>query len=643
MNRRDLVLAGLLALGVFVVYVLTLAPDVLPGDSGEFQLAVPLLGIVHPTGYPLYLLLAKLLTLIPVGNIAYRVNLFSAASAALAVGAFYLSALGMVEAITNRRLASPSLAIRGESAVAPTSHPCSLRLAATALSLTLAFSLTFWSQATMAEVYALNAFFVIALLGLSMKLRESPSFQAGTSGSKWQWLALALGLSLAHHRTTILVVPVLAVYLFPYMGLRAVWKRALLLAVFPLLMYLYTPLRYDASPYLQTRLDDQHVIVSLEPSPAAFLGHFLGIGFRGALRWDGRSVERLSSTLPRAAAEFTLAGVLLALVGIGALIQARRWRLLFLFLALSIAYTLFNALYQIGDISDFYTPLYILISFLMLAGTAWLSRLAFSRGFHCGFAAVLLALPVVLLLARFGAGVGDHDNTVRARWQSLLSPSLPAGAILISNDRDEMTPLLYLQSVEGVRRDAAGLYPLISTDPRHSHVVSLTQYALVTARPVYFIKPMDGLSIKFRVQPEGTLVRVLGLQDNQPQVTLVRDSSLVRFAGWSRSATSGPRAPLVISLYWQPLGTARPDLKSYVHFDRSDGRTVAQSDHTPGGEFYPPSEWQAGDTLRDSHTMIPSADLPAGDYQLVAGAYQPDGQSIDGVGHIELGPITVGP
>ena len=103
MNRRDLVVAGVLALGAFAVYVVTLAPDVLPGDSGEFQLAVPLLGIVHPTGYPLYLLLGRLFTLLPVASIAYRVNLFSAASAALAVGAFYLVALGMVEAITNRR------------------------------------------------------------------------------------------------------------------------------------------------------------------------------------------------------------------------------------------------------------------------------------------------------------------------------------------------------------------------------------------------------------------------------------------------------------------------------------------------------------------------------------------------------------
>ena len=172
-------------------------------------------------------------------------------------------------------------------------------------------------------------------------------------------------------------------------------------------------------------------------------------------------------------------------------------------------------------------------------------------------------------------------------------------------------------------------------------VVPLTQYALETARPVYFIKPMDGLSIKFRVQPEGPLVRVLGVQDNQPQVTLVRDSAVIRFAGWSRSGGTNRREPLVISLYWQPLGTARPDLKTYVHFDSRDGKTLAQSDHTPGGEFYPPSEWQAGDMLRDSHTIVLPTDIPAGDYQLVAGAYLPDGQSIDGVGHIDLGPLII--
>jgi hypothetical protein len=76
--------ASLLAIAL-ALYVTTLAPSVLPGDSGEFQFAVPTLGIPHPTGYPLYLVLGKLLSLVPVGSIAYRLNLLSAIAASGAV------------------------------------------------------------------------------------------------------------------------------------------------------------------------------------------------------------------------------------------------------------------------------------------------------------------------------------------------------------------------------------------------------------------------------------------------------------------------------------------------------------------------------------------------------------------------------
>ena len=65
-------------LTVFILYSLSLAPGVVGGDAGEHQLAVPLLGIPHTTGYPLYVLIGKLWTLIiPIGSMAWRLNLFS--------------------------------------------------------------------------------------------------------------------------------------------------------------------------------------------------------------------------------------------------------------------------------------------------------------------------------------------------------------------------------------------------------------------------------------------------------------------------------------------------------------------------------------------------------------------------------------
>ena len=87
------------SLFVFVLYLRTLAPTVLPYDSpalldvAMLQMQVCVLGITHPTGYPTYLMLSHLFTYLPLGDCAYRVNLASAAYAALAVLAVYAAGL----------------------------------------------------------------------------------------------------------------------------------------------------------------------------------------------------------------------------------------------------------------------------------------------------------------------------------------------------------------------------------------------------------------------------------------------------------------------------------------------------------------------------------------------------------------------
>src|SRR4051812_43036105 len=69
---------AVLVLRAFALYIATLAPSVMPGDYAEFQFSAAILGVPHPTGYPLYILLGKLFTMLPVGDVAYRVNLSSA-------------------------------------------------------------------------------------------------------------------------------------------------------------------------------------------------------------------------------------------------------------------------------------------------------------------------------------------------------------------------------------------------------------------------------------------------------------------------------------------------------------------------------------------------------------------------------------
>ena len=125
--------AALLAVALFAVYVAGAAPTIYVGDSGELATAVYVLGIPHPTGYPLYVLLGKLWTeLVPLGSIAYRMSLFSAACGALACALVYR---------VGRQLDLPP--------------PAALFSA-----LVLAFAPSFWGEANVQRVYTLNALFV---------------------------------------------------------------------------------------------------------------------------------------------------------------------------------------------------------------------------------------------------------------------------------------------------------------------------------------------------------------------------------------------------------------------------------------------------------------------------------------------------
>ena len=92
-EKGEGLIAAFLSLASFLLYFRTLAPSVacIFCDSLEFQLVTYTLGIAHPTGYPLYTLLGKLFTLIPLGDVAYRLNLTSALFGAATVGILYLA------------------------------------------------------------------------------------------------------------------------------------------------------------------------------------------------------------------------------------------------------------------------------------------------------------------------------------------------------------------------------------------------------------------------------------------------------------------------------------------------------------------------------------------------------------------------
>ena len=74
---------------ILLIYGRTLYPGVAGGDSGELIITAYGLGVAHPPGYPLYTLLGHVITWLPVGSIAWRVNLLSAILDAIAAGLLF--------------------------------------------------------------------------------------------------------------------------------------------------------------------------------------------------------------------------------------------------------------------------------------------------------------------------------------------------------------------------------------------------------------------------------------------------------------------------------------------------------------------------------------------------------------------------
>jgi len=177
----------ILAISLLAVYLTTMAPCLTwandGSDGGDLITAAATGGIAHPTGYPLYLLAARLFQLAPIGSLAFRTNLMSAIAAVFACMLVYI--------LSSRFVSSPD----GNSNW----------LVGLISAYAFGLSPLLWSQAVITEVYALHALFVALILYLASDhalLKFPPKTLDRASG-------LAFGLAMGNHITTLLLLPIL--------------------------------------------------------------------------------------------------------------------------------------------------------------------------------------------------------------------------------------------------------------------------------------------------------------------------------------------------------------------------------------------------------------------------------------------------
>ena len=186
--------AGLVLLG----YLLTLAPTVTFWDAGEFIAAAKTLGIPHPPGTPLFVMIAHVWAMLfPVGEYAFRTNLLSALLSALGAGCFFLVAHESIRVFTSDldEKSGRILRLGGGAAAA----------------LLGAFTFTNWQNSNETEVYSVATFTIAAMSWLAHLWRRD---RATPRASRLLLLIVYLaGISIGNHLLALLAGPAIILFL----------------------------------------------------------------------------------------------------------------------------------------------------------------------------------------------------------------------------------------------------------------------------------------------------------------------------------------------------------------------------------------------------------------------------------------------
>jgi tetratricopeptide (TPR) repeat protein len=263
----DGITAALATVISLIVYIWSAAPNVTLLDSGEFIVASANFGVPHPTGYPLWTILSWLFQLLPLGNAAWEINLFSGVCGALAVGL-------CAAMLCNIQRWCFSGTLEGRLAWLPACVSLSF-------SLMLAFSESMWSQAVIAEVYTLHALLVAIFLLLCFMWVRQPWRDGLILGSFF-----VLALAFTNHHLTLLLSPM------PYLLILLLRRRMFLDWLFAglltvLLVFMGFAILSEAHDSSSLAPDDQtllHTSIRFFYCIALAFGVFVWLR-RGRVRW----------------------------------------------------------------------------------------------------------------------------------------------------------------------------------------------------------------------------------------------------------------------------------------------------------------------------------------------------------------------
>jgi hypothetical protein len=463
----EILCAGAVFFVALLLYTFTLAPTVTLVDSGELILAARGLGVAHPPGFPLWVMLAHLASLLPFGNVAVRINFSSAFFAALACA---MLSLVVAELLITASHFTPRKAKKRAAyhswKTGTLADGLSIFAPALGAGLLMTFSRTLWSYATITEVYALNALLILVIFFLMVRWRRlimetrRDSNAAVTARDAWIYAgAFVFGLALGvHHVTVGLTLPAIAVIVYKTEDLKFFISRRLLYAALIsiaalVLVYSYLPWAASRSPVVNWgdprslqeiwwHITGRQYRVFFSFSPTTMGPQFVEF-YRMALREFG------FPWLPLA--------LFLAVAGFAYAYKRNRaafWFLLLIVLA-DLAYSLS---YEIAEDKDaYYLPAFISIAIAAGFGICWVIQLSLSKRSSVRLSWLVAAAAIVFTSATAFAANWPFNN--RRHYfiaddyvENLFSTIAPDG-LLLTQDWQVVSPMFYVQEIEQRRRD----------------------------------------------------------------------------------------------------------------------------------------------------------------------------------------------
>jgi len=414
LTRDDYLVSSILSCLTFVVYAFTAAPGVTLADSGDYIMGVLTLGIVHPPGYPLYTVLGHLFSLLPFGEPAFRVNLFSALWGSLCLGLVFLILR--------------TLSIDRTHAVFAT--------------LFLGFTTVFWSKTGVAEVYSFNGFLIACIFFWIL------AYNRDKKRSRLYLIFLTTGLALSNHYPLVILSGVGLVFLLDRRDIQiADYLKGLLFLGLGLTPYLYLFIQ-ALNPGLQYnfgKISDFTMVID----------HILRDSYSN--RYGGTVWDKfiLAFTFLKATITNFLFGSVFLFFGVGfSFLHQWKYRYPILIAALSLSLGLIVILTFgsdqnfVANLLDFSLPTFLFLTvFVALGLKALLTRYVKNKVIQV---CVLLILFVTQVGFNFATS-SHHNDRLAEIWGAELLNSLKPDSIVILGPGQ--FPIYYLHLIKGLRQD----------------------------------------------------------------------------------------------------------------------------------------------------------------------------------------------